>query len=124
MGFLRINREGEVRIAKFSRNQCKGHGHRKYKYEVKIEVCDSNLDNHKFVVDHVKIHEGVQHVFTTKSSSCEILCMAIAKELKKRLEGVHVINLYIKLRPVLTAAVIKAGNLAYMEYSDNGKFSD
>jgi hypothetical protein len=121
MGFLRINRFGEIRTTKTSKKQCKVEGHERYRYQVSLICCDTNLDRDGFVIDHIQLADAVQRVFARRIGSCEDLILWCQRQVERvaKLHKIQVVDMYIRLQPVLDG---QPEDYAYMEYSSSGKF--
>ncbi len=113
---------GRVKTNEKVPNQCKIEGHKAYDYLVALIVPSTNLDAHKFVLDHVIIHEMVSQIIENHMGSCEEICLRISERLNDFLpaNNIHVMDIYIKISPVLRG---NPKNRAFMEYSQTGNFS-
>lgn len=119
MSVLCLNRMGTVVTRHRANNQCKVKGQHLYAYHVRVD-CPANSINPKtrFIVDHAVINRIITDLFRKEISSCEQMCIDIAKVLKDSFEKSKVFytNIYIKLSPVLPD---NTQPVAFMEYYEN-----
>lgn len=121
MNFFTMTRRGHIVPKKATRNQCKGPGHDKYFYEVKIVFSGLvDLDKNGFIIKHEDIDKAIKA--SPAIGSCEQMHLDIRERLhtffKKKELTLYVSGFKCTLYPTLSD--IKEGAFMSCIYIQNG----
>jgi len=110
MEFYVMTRKGNFQPHKYTKNQCKVEGHRKYFYEIKM--CFSHkvrLNEQKFIIDHKVIDDLIQSLKLI--GSCEEMHSSICTAIKNLFSTNNITLLGCK-----TNIIPSGRSLAHMSY--------
>jgi len=103
-----MNRKGTLITNKHTANQCKVTGHKFYTYHV-ILACSETLDDNKFIIDHLDIHQAITNIRVT--GSCEEIQKRIYRAVRQVFATTETTLFFY--RCILTP---EADSVAYLEY--------